>query len=101
MKRKKSAKQKLPTTSFSAPRSIPQMLGISAEVLSSEPKIVITGDYLIEIYNHKGIVDLSEEQIQINTKKCIYKIRGMNLMITTVTDDELVVTGSMISVEKI
>lgn len=101
MKRKKSAKVKIPAGEASPQKSISQLLGISAEVLSGEPKIVITGDYLIEIYNHKGIVDLSEEQIQVNTRKCIYKIKGINLMITTVTDEELVVSGSMISVEKI
>ncbi len=101
MKRKKPSKIKLPAATSSSPKSIYSLLGISPEVLSAEPKIVITGDYLIEIYNHKGIVDLSEEQIQVNTRKFIYKIKGANLMIATVTDDELVVSGSMISVEKI
>lgn len=104
MKRKKKEKQKHPkgnTVSLQTPKSLPELLGISGEVLRSEPKIVITGDYLIEIMNHKGIVDLSENQIQVNTRKSVYSIHGVNLMIATVTDDELVITGTMISVEKI
>lgn len=101
MKRKKKETKKLMLQPASPPKNIYSVLGISGDILSGEPKIVITGDYLVEIYNHKGIVDLSEEQIQVNTRKCIYKIHGINLMILTVTDDELVVSGSVISVEKI
>lgn len=101
MKRNKKTKKKPAVGSSSAPKSIYDMLGVSAEILSGEPKIVITGDYLIEIYNHKGIVDLSSEQIQVNTRKYIYCIRGVNLVIATVTDEELVVSGEMLSVEKI
>lgn len=101
MKRKKKGKTTPVTERVSSPKSIYSVLGISGEILSGEPKIVITGDYLIEIFNHKGIVDLSCEQIQVNTRKCIYKIRGENLMIATVTDDELMITGAVTSVEKI
>lgn len=101
MKRKKKGKRTVASERTASPRSVYQVLGISGEILSGEPKIVITGDYLIEIFNHKGIVDLSCEQIQVNTRKCIYKIRGENLMIATVTDDELVVTGAITSLEKI
>ena len=100
MKRKKK-QEKLVLSPAVSRRNVYDMLGISGDILNGEPKIVITGDYLIEIYNHKGIVDLSEEQIQVNTRNYIYKILGKNLMIATVTDDELVVSGCMISVEKI
>ena len=104
MKRKKKEPTKKPSGTPIPPvppKSLPERLGISGEVLKSEPKIVITGDYMIEIFNHKGIVDLSEHQIQVNTRKCIYSIRGVDLMIATVTDDELVITGTVVLVEKI
>ena len=101
MKRKKKGVKKLMLPPPASSKNLYSMLGISGEILNAEPKIVITGDYLIEIYNHKGIVDLSEEQIQVNTRNYIYKILGKHLMIAMVTDDELVVSGSMISVEKI
>ncbi len=104
MKRKKKAPISNPTQPpipSPPPKSLSQRLGISGEVLKNEPKIVITGDYMVEIYNHKGIVDLSENQIQVNTRKFIYSIRGVDLMIATVTDDELVITGTVISLEKI
>lgn len=104
MKRKKKEKKHLqPTASgSSAPKkSLSDALGISPEVLQNEPKIVITGDYLIEISNHKGIVDLSEDSIKVNTRKFVYHIRGTNLLIANMTDEELCVFGNMISVEKL
>lgn len=104
MKRKKKEQPRKKTLTPIPPtpqKSLSERLGISGEVLKNEPKIVITGDYMIEIFNHKGIVDLSEHQIQVNTRKCIYSICGTNLMIATVTDDELVITGTVISLEKI
>ena len=82
-------------------RTIYDIIGISGEILAGEPKIVITGDYLIEIYNHKGIVDFSDTYINVNTKKCIYKISGSSLEIRSISDDEVSVSGTMISVERI
>lgn len=101
MKRKKKEKVLPKNTAPLPQKNIYDIVGISGEILNREPKIIITGDYLIEIYNHKGIVNLTETEIQINTRKFIYRIRGLNLMIATVTDDELVVTGTMLSMEKI
>ena len=82
-------------------KDIYDILGVSGEILANEPKIIITGDYLIEIFNHKGILDFSDTVISVNTKKSIYKISGINLTIRSVTDDELTIHGMMISVEKI
>jgi sporulation protein YqfC len=82
-------------------RSIYEMLGITGEILANEPKIIITGDYLVEIFNHRGIVDITDTVVKINTKKTIYKITGINLEIKAVTDDELAISGTIISVERI
>ena len=82
-------------------RNIYDIIGISGEILANEPKIVVTGDYLIEIYNHKGIVDFSDTVININTKKCIYKIIGLNMEIRSISDDEVSISGTMIAVERI
>ncbi len=103
MKRKHKTKKSINSHKMpvSPKKSLSDILGISGEVLTGEPKLVITGDYLIEIYNHKGIVELTEHQIQVNTRKYLLKITGCNLMIVSATDDELILSGTMISVEKI
>lgn len=102
MKRSHQKKRQKPLYEGKSPALRPSPRpGIDPEVLKGEPKIVITGDSLLEIYNHKGIVDLSEEQIQVNTRRFICRIRGEHLLIAQVTDDELTVSGRVVSVEKL
>ena len=88
-------------TVVSAPKTLAEKLGISAEVLLGEPKITVTGDYLVEIVNHKGIVSLSDEQIEVNTRKYIYKICGHSLVITALTDEEISISGNVVTIEKL
>ena len=45
------------------PKNLAQRLGISPEILLGEPKITVTGDFMVEIVNHKGIISLSDDQI--------------------------------------
>ena len=76
MKRKKKPFTKNPpereiVAISTPPKTLAQRLGITAEILLGEPKITITGDYLVEITNHKGIISLSEEQIEENTRKYV------------------------------
>ncbi|MBR5239581.1 MAG: YabP/YqfC family sporulation protein [Clostridia bacterium] len=109
MKREKKVKKRestLPTTKQSAsaitpPKTLAERLGISPEVLLGEPKITVTGDYQVEIVNHKGIISLSCEQIEVNTRKYVYKILGSGLVITALTDDEITVSGNLVSIEKL
>lgn len=109
MKREKKVKKRestLPTTKqsvsiVSPPKTLAERLGISPEVLLGEPKITVTGDYQVEIVNHKGIISLSCEQIEVNTRKYVYKIQGSGLVITALTDDEITVSGNLVSIEKL
>lgn len=76
------------------------IIGLSPEVIANEPKIVLTGDFFISFYNHKGIVDITDTKIRINTKKAIYIITGAELFISAMTDDEISVSGKIISLER-
>jgi len=95
MKKKREAKKE------DSQRTIYDIIGISGEILANEPKIVVTGDYLVEIFNHKGIVDFSDTFINVNTKKCIYKISGVNLEIRGISDDQVSISGTVIAIERI
>lgn len=83
------------------PKTLAEKLGISPEVLLGEPKITVTGDYLVEIVNHKGIISFSDEQIEVNTRKYVYKILGNSLVITALTDEEISISGNVAVIEKL
>lgn len=81
-------------------KDIYEFIGIPSDVISNEPKIVVVGDYLIDFYNHRGIIDLTETQIKINTKKAIYDINGVDLFICEMTDDKITIAGKVISITR-
>lgn len=81
-------------------RNIFDYLGLPSDVVISDPKIVMTDDYLLQFFNHRGIIDINDTEIKINAKKCIYKIKGTGLFIAGMTDDEIEISGKIISVER-
>lgn len=103
-KLKKNQKQKNSQEQMIPPipkKNLAERLGISSELLLGEPKITVTGDFLVEIVNHKGIVSFSDTQIEVNTRKYVYKIQGSSLIITSLTDEEVSVSGNVVNIEKI
>ncbi len=103
-KLKKNQKQKNLQEQMIPPipkKNLAERLGISSELLLGEPKITVTGDFLVEIVNHKGIVSFSDTQIEVNTRKYVYKIQGSSLIITSLTDEEVSVSGNVVNIEKI
>ncbi len=78
-----------------AEKNIYDIIGVGADIISGEVKIVIVGDFLVEIHNHNGIVDMGEECIKVNTKKNIYAICGENLKICQMTDEKLDIRGKI------
>ena len=81
-------------------KSVYDYIGLPSDVISNDAKIVMTGDYLIEFFNHKGIIDISDTQIKINSKKAIYSIKGAGLFICGMTDDEIEISGRIFSIER-
>lgn len=81
-------------------KNIYDYIGLPSDVVFNEAKIVMTGDYLIEFYNHKGIIDISDTMVKINSKKAIYTINGIGLFICGMTDDEIEISGKIISIER-
>lgn len=81
-------------------RNIFDYLGLPSDVVISDPKIIMTDDYLLQFFNHRGIIDITDTEIKINAKKCIYKIKGTGLFIAGMTDDEIEISGKIISVER-
>ena len=99
MKRNKKEKQKKSLRDPIYQKSIYEILGVSPDILSDEVKIVIVGDYLIEFHNHNGIIDITDNYIKINTKRNIYTVKGENLVISSMSDEQLDIKGKIITLE--
>lgn len=78
---------------------VDKLLELPKEVYSNEPKIVITGFDEIVIENFKGILEYEEFFVRINTFIGIINIKGYNLNLENLTNEDLRVKGKIESLE--
>lgn len=79
-------------------RKIDEWLEIPNEISTNEPKITISGFSEILIENYKGILEYEDIYIRINTYIGIININGFNLNLNQMTEDDIIVTGKIDSI---
>lgn len=75
------------------------ILEFPKEIGSNEPKLTMTGFNRLLIENYKGILEYEEFFIKINTYIGIININGFNLELNNLTDDDILVTGKIDSID--
>lgn len=78
---------------------INNFLDIPREVSGKIPKITITAFDEIMIENFKGILEYEDFFARINTHIGIININGFNLKLNQMTEDDILVTGKIESVD--
>lgn len=74
-------------------------LGLPKEVISKIPKLTVTGFDEIFIENFKGILEYEDYYARIKTNIGIISINGFNLKLNQMTEDDILVTGKIGSIE--
>ena len=74
---------------------ITNILDMPKEVTLNYPKITILGEESVCVENHKGLIELSQTVIRLNTTMYLLKITGENLDIKSITGDDIEVTGKI------
>ncbi|WP_057978947.1 sporulation protein YqfC [Caloramator mitchellensis] len=77
---------------------ISEAFDIPQEIVLDYPAIKILGDIEILIENHKGIIEYTKEQIRINSRIGIILIRGSDLIIKQINQDEISIHGTIASI---
>jgi len=78
---------------------INEILEIPKEVSSNEPKITILGFNELLIENYKNILEYEEFFVRINTHIGAISINGFNLKLEQMTEDDIVVSGKIDSMD--
>lgn len=73
-----------------------EILDMPLDMIKDYSRMTIIGNESILIENYKGIVEYEEEVIRLSNKICII---GEKLSIEEITDDEIIITGKIKSVE--
>ena len=76
-----------------------ELLDIPKEVGSKLPKITVIGFDELVIENFKGILEYEDFFARINTYIGIVNINGFNLKLNQMTEDDIMVTGKIDSIE--
>ena len=70
-------------------------LGIPEEIAMDEARMIITGSGRIQLQNHKGIVEYSDECIRLRTDQGALRIEGSMLQIDEYTAQEICISGEI------
>lgn len=78
-----------------APRGLKvvEALELPAELVLGIPTVTVLGDREATVQNYKGIVEYDNSKVILNTSLGIFSLRGENLDIKTVTDDDITLEG--------
>ena len=76
-----------------------RILEIPQEISTNEPKITIAGFKKMLIENYKVILEYQDIYIRIKTYIGIVNITGFNLKLGEMTDDDIIVTGNIETVD--
>lgn len=80
-------------------RKINKLLEFPEEISSDEPKITIMGFGKIMVENYKGILEYENFFIRLNTYIGVININGFNLSLNEMTDENLLITGKIESID--
>lgn len=78
---------------------INRLLELPEEVTTNKPKLTIVGFEEILIENYKAILEYEDYYIKINTHIGAININGFNLRLKEMTGDDIMVLGSIDSMD--
>lgn len=78
---------------------IGNLLEMPNEITTNEPKLTIQGFKELLIENYKGILEYEEFYVRISTHIGTININGFNLNLKQMTDEDIMVTGKIDSID--
>lgn len=71
------------------------LLDMPEGLLHDSVNLVLYGTSLVEIDNFKSLLDFSDSSVRINTSSGLIRIDGVQLSISSMTDESLSVRGTI------
>ncbi|WP_432409280.1 sporulation protein YqfC [Wukongibacter sp. M2B1] len=79
--------------------NISEALEIPKDILLDLPKVTSIGNLQVNIENHKGIIEYSNDNVRIKIKDGILKVSGIDLVIKTIVTEEIIISGKIASID--
>lgn len=91
MKKRKTKRQRVQ-------KKIAKTLDIPEDILFNAPRLLMTSNTDLRIENYKSILIYEPDKIALTTDEYVIEIAGKNLNITIITDEEISITGIVMSI---
>ena len=72
---------------------------LPGSLVTSLPRIEISGGRQLLIEQHKGIIEYSPNEISVNASNGIIKVRGDGLELKAMTENMLLISGLLLGIE--
>ena len=79
--------------------NVSEALELPKDIVMDLPKVVLIGNIQLNISNHKGIIEYTQNTIRINSSIGIFKIEGENLELKTILLEEIIIIGNIEKIE--
>lgn len=79
--------------------NISEALELPKDIVMDLPKVVLIGNIQLNISNHKGIIEYTQNIIRINSSIGVFKIEGENLELKTILLEEIIIIGNIEKIE--
>lgn len=77
------------------------MLDIIRSYFKDEKYYIVMFNDGVYIKNYNNILSLTEDELLININEILYRVKGKNFILSKTVGKELIVNGSIESIEKI
>jgi len=79
--------------------NVSEALELPKDIVLDLPKVILIGNIQLNISNHKGIVEYTQDTIRINSSIGIFKIQGESLELKTILAEEIIIAGNIENIE--
>ena len=76
-----------------------EVFDLPGDVVAGLPRVELTGSRELRMENHRGILAYGSDEIHISGGKLIVKVRGTGLELKAMNARELLITGTIFSVD--
>lgn len=95
----KAKKQTEARESYSLRNRLSELSELPKDVVLGIPMLTMIGQMELHIENYRGIIEYTDCLIRVHTKDGQIRICGKNLKVDYYTNDEMKVTGHIVSIE--
>lgn len=79
--------------------NISDALELPKDIVLNLPKIIMIGNIQMNISNHKGIIEYTQETLRINSNIGVIKITGSDMKLKTILSEEIIINGDIEKIE--